>query len=187
MTKQGFSELAGKKVSNLLPTLSLSKHYTTPLFQISPPPYQNPTPSSSRANLSSTKTPFSVFPKSGFAKIGHASQSLIIRNLKALFKGKSKRDRAFCGESEPLPRLMGRRFEGDQPTHRLDSYSEVKMPIKVSRDKGLMVWIQIRGWRRKSPENAVLMRVGSTKGWRNLWLYLYITKVYGIITNLSIL
>ena len=154
MTEQGFNELAGKKVSNLLPTLSLSKHYTTPLFQISPPPYQNPTPSSSRENLSITKTPDSVFPKSGFAKMGYAPQSLYKRNPKALLERKSKRDRAFCGEGEPLPRLMGIGFEGDQPTHRLDSYFEVKMSFKTCENQGSMDMDTDQGVERKKPREC---------------------------------
>jgi len=144
-------------------------------------------PSSFRASLERLANPSFFATKPQFAKIRYAPQSLITRNLKALFKGKSKRDRAFCGESESLPHLMRRVIEGDQTTHRLDSYSEVKMPLKTSENESLKGMDTNQGWRRKSPKNVVWMRVGSIKGWRNLWLYLYIIKVYGIITNLSIL
>ena len=148
MTEQGFSELAGKKVSNLLPTLSLSKHYTTPLPQICPPPTKNPTPSSSRESLKHFKNTDSVFPKAGFDKIGYASQSLIIGNAKATFKGKSKGVRALGGDSESLPRLMGRGFEGDQTTLPLASEIGVKMLLKAFGNEGLRNMRTDREWRK---------------------------------------
>ena len=187
MTKHGNYGIGGEKLGIFPLTFCTTTHYTIHLPQISPPPTKNPTPSSSRENLSITKTPISLFHKAGFAKMGHASQSLPVRMPRGIIKGKSKRVRAFCGESEPLPRLMRRGFEGDQTTLPLDSYSEAKMPIKASEDEGLRGRTQIRGWREKSTKNAVLMRVGSKRGWRNLWLCVYVTKVYGIITTLPIL
>jgi len=154
MTEHELNGLAGKKVSSLLPTLSLSKHYTTPLPQISPPPTQNPTPSSSRENLSITKMPISVFQKVGFAKIGYASQSLITRSLKTLFEGKSERDRAFGGESKVLPRLMRSGFEGDQATLPLDSVKGIKIPLKGCGDKGFMGMDTIQGVEKRKPQEC---------------------------------
>jgi len=151
MTEQGFNELAGKKVSSLLLTLSLSKHYTSPLPQISPPPTQNPYPSSSRAILNTPKTPDSVFHKAGFARRGHASQSLSVRMPRGIFKGKSERDRAFCGESESLPRLIQTGFEGDRTTLPLASKMGVKIPLKDSDIEGLMGMDTNQGVERKKP------------------------------------
>ena len=123
MTEQGINELAGKKVSNMLPTLSLSKPYTTPLPQIYPPPTENPTPSSLIENLKHFKSTDSVFQKTGFAKIGHAIQCLITSNPKALFKRKSLRDRVLGGEQEPLPRFIQKGFEWNAGFLPLDSYN----------------------------------------------------------------
>jgi len=166
MTEQGFNELAGKKVSSLLPTLSLSKHYTTPLPQLSPPPAQNPTPSSLRESLSTTITPYPVCIRAGFAKMRHAHQRLIRRNLKALFEGKSERDRAFGGERKVLPHLMQKGFEGDQASLPLDSYFEVKMSIKTCENDDLEGMDTDQGWRDESPKNAVWIRVYAKKWWR---------------------
>ena len=138
MTEQGFSELAGKKVSNLLPTLSLSKHYTFPLTQSCQILAKNPTPSSSIESLKHFKNTDSVFQKVGFAKMGHASQILPVRMPRGIFKGKSERDRGFGGESKPLTRLMGRGFEGVRTTLPLASKMGVKMPFKDSESEGLM-------------------------------------------------
>ena len=187
MTKHGNYGIGGEKVGIFSITFCTTTHYTTHLPQICPSPFKNPTPSSSIENLKHYKNTDSVFPKAGFAKMGHASQSLPVRMPRGIIKGKSKRVRAFCGESESLPRLMERGFERDQATLPLDSYSEAKMPIKASEDEGLRGRTQIRGWREKSTKNAVRMRVGCKRGWRNLCLCLYVTRVYRIITNLPIL
>jgi len=166
MTEQGFNELAGKKVSSLLLTLSLSKHYTTPLLQTSPPPFQNPIPISSIANLNTIKKPDSVFHRVGFARIGYTSQSLITRNPKALFKGKSKRDRAFGGESEPLPRLIQRGFEGDQTTLPIASEIGVEIPLKASCSDGLRVMDTNQGVEKRKPQECSVNQGLKDKGWR---------------------
>ena len=164
MTEQGFNELAGKKVSRLLPTLSLSKHYTTPLPQISPPLTQNPTPSSSIENLSITKTPDSVFQRVGFSKIRYASQSLINKETRGIFKEESERDRAFGGESKVIPRLMRRGFEGDQATLPLDSVKGIKIPRKGCGDKGLMGMDTIQGVEKRKPQECSVDEGWERKG-----------------------
>ena len=164
MTEQGFNELAGKKVSSLLPTLSLSKHYTTPLPQISPPPTQNPTPSSSKENLSITKTPDSVFQRVGFARLGYALQSLINKETRGIFKEESERDRAFGGESKVLPRLMRRGFEGDQTTLPLASEMGVKKPLKACGNDGSMGMDTNQGVERRKPQECSVNEGWERKG-----------------------
>ena len=112
MTKHGNYGIGGEKVGIFPLTFCTTTHYTIHLPQICSSPSKNPAPISSRENLSTTKTPISVFHKTGFARIGHTSQSLIIRNPKALFEGKSLRVISNCGEGKVLPHYMQNRFEG---------------------------------------------------------------------------
>ncbi len=126
MTEQGFSELAGKKVSSLLLILSLSKHYTTPLPQIYPPPIQNPTPISLRESLKVLENPSSFALKPQFARIRGITQSLIARDSRGIFKEKSKRDREKGVDREPLPHLNQRVFKLSMTFLLLDSYKGVE-------------------------------------------------------------
>ena len=168
MTEQWFSELAGKKVSSLLPTLSLSKHYTIPQSKTSPPPTQSPAPISSRVNFNTIKMPVFVFQKLGFARIGYASQSLITNNPKALFEGKSERVRAFGGEGKVLPHLMGRGFEGYQTTLPLASEIGVKIPFKSCGDKGLEGMDTNQGVEKRKPQECSV-----DEGWEYKGCLLY--------------
>ena len=154
MTKQRIYGIGGEK-SGIFPlTFCTTTYYTIHLPQICPSPSKNPYPISSIENLNTLKTPDSVSPKAGFARIRYALQSLYKRNLKALFKGKSKRDRVFCGEGKVLPRLMGRVFEWDQPALLLDSYSEVKMPIKTSENESLKGMDTNQGMEKEKPQEC---------------------------------
>ena len=137
MTKYRFYGLGGEKEGIFSPTFSPTTNYTihlTPIYQFPP---KSPAPISSRVSLERLTTPFFLAPYLQFARIGYTPQSLITRNPKALFEGKSERDRAFGGEQEPLPRLMRSGFKGDQPTLPLASKMGVKIPLKASKDEGL--------------------------------------------------
>ena len=166
MTKYRFYGLGGEKEGIFSPTFSPTTNYTihlTPIYQFPP---KSPAPISSRVSLERLTTPFFLAPYLQFARIGYTPQSLITRNPKALFEGKSERDRAFGGESKPLPRLMGRGFEWDQASLPLDSYFEVKMSIKTCENDDLEGMDTDQGWRDESPKNAVWIRVYVKKWWR---------------------
>ncbi len=130
----------------------------------------------SRASLESITNPNFLALNPQFVKIGYASQSLITRYPKALIKRKYKGDRAVGGEGKVLPCLIQSMFERDWTTLPLASGIGVEEPIKDSNDEDLKGMDTNQGWREESPWNAVQMRVGRTKRWRNLWLCLYFTK-----------
>ena len=156
MTKYRFYGLGGEKEGIFSPTFSPTTNYTihlTPIYQFPP---KSPAPISSRVSLERLTTPFFLAPYLQFARIGYTPQSLITRNPKALFEGKSERDRAFGGESKVLPHLMKRGFEGDQVTLPLDSYSEIKMPIKASGNEGCLLYTS------PSPRDGLLSRMPSS-------------------------
>jgi len=71
----------------------------------------NPFPTSCRASLESITNPSFLILKPQFARKGYTSQSLITRNPKALFKGKSEGGTVKSGESKVLPRYTQNRFE----------------------------------------------------------------------------
>ncbi len=158
MTKYGFNDLGGEKLDIFSPTFSPTTHYTIHLPQIYPSPSKNPAPSSSRANLSSTKTPFSVFQKTGFTRIGYASQSSITTNSRTIFEEKSERVRAFGGEGKVLPRLMGRGFERDQTTLPIAREMGVEITLKVCSDEDLMGMGTSQGVEKRNVINEAVIR-----------------------------
>ena len=108
--------------------------------------------------------------------MGHASQSLIKRDPKSLFKGNLKRDRALGGESKSLPRLIRKGFDGDQATLPLAREIGVGMPLKACDNKDLRDKGQNWGWREESLKNAVWMGIGCTGRWRKPRLFVCITS-----------
>ena len=169
MTKYKLLELGGEKKRIFLLNDLITIYYAVFLLQSYSIHTRKPTPYSCRESLKTLKIPSSVFQKPESARIGYASHSLIIRDIKTLFEGKSKRDRVFGGESKPLPRLIQTGFEGDQTTLPLASEMGVKISLKGSGSDGLRGMGLKSGWRRKSPKNAVWMGVGSIRGWRNVY------------------
>jgi len=149
MTKQGFYKLDREKRRILPPILYLSKHYTTLLPQTSLFTTQNPAPSSSKASLDAPESHYSVSLKVEFARIAYASQSIIIRDSKAILKGKSKVDWTLGGVRDLPPRLIQRGFEGHRVALPLDSFSKGKILLESCDDEDLGVGEQFWRWRRE--------------------------------------
>ena len=138
MAKSRFFGISGEKRGILLPILYYTTYYPIPFLLHSPISFQNLTPSSSRESLGTAKTPDSLCHSIGFARIRGVIQSLSERNPKTLFKGKSTKGRAKCGESKVQPHCMQKGFEASKAFHRIDSYICIKKPLKVRRNEGLV-------------------------------------------------
>ena len=83
----------------------ITTHYSISFLLHSKLKTLNPLSTSCRASLERLTNPSFFILKPQFAKMGHASQSLITRNPKALFKGKTKRSAVICGENKLPARL----------------------------------------------------------------------------------
>ena len=165
MTKYRFYRQGGEK-RIFLSSLSPTTDYTIPLSQTHPFPTQNPTPTSCRASLDTLESPNSVYHKAQSTRINAISQSLIVRNSKAISKGKSKKDRVFAGEGKVLPRLWWRGFEGVRCSLLLVSEIGVRIPIKARVDEGLGSSGQIKGWKREIGLSEVVIRAYGKGGWK---------------------
>ena len=114
----------------------------------------NPISSSCIASLDTLEITYTLFLKTGFARIRDILQSLIIKDLRGIFKEKFRENRAIGGESKVLPHLIQKGFEGGRGSLPLDSYSEVKMPLKASRDEGLRGMDINLGVERRKPQEC---------------------------------
>ena len=117
--------------------LSTPLHYTFFMSKSCPICTQNLSPSSCRASLETLKTPNLLSLKAGCARIRRILQSLITRQLKALFKDKFREDTNFAGESKLPPRSWQKRFEGVWSLLQLDNKLEIRISLKASDNEGL--------------------------------------------------
>jgi len=111
MTKHGDYSRGGDNMGIFTLNALITTHYSISSLLHSQFNTLNPFPTSCRASLESIETPYFLILKPQFARIGYAPQSLITRNLKALFKGKSEGGTAKSGESKVLPHYTQNRFE----------------------------------------------------------------------------
>ena len=102
----------------------------------------NPLSTSCRASLDRLTNPCFLATKPQFAKKGYTSQSLITRNPKALFKGKSLRGLSNSGESKVLPRYMQNRFEG----HKGFLHQASKKGINLQGDALKLVFVGVHAF-----------------------------------------
>ena len=122
MTKHGDYGRGGDNMGIFTLNALITTHYSISSLLHSQFNTLNPFPTSCRASLESITNPYFPILKPQFTRIGYTPQSLITRNTKALFKGKSLGDLVLSGESKVLPRYMQNRFEGYKGLLHIDSY-----------------------------------------------------------------
>ena len=105
MTKHGDYSRGGDNMGIFTLNALITTHYSISFLLHSQFNTLNPLSTSCRASLERLTTPCFPATKPQFARKGYAPQSLIIRNPKALFKGKSERSAVICGENKLPARL----------------------------------------------------------------------------------
>jgi len=141
MTKYRFYKQGGEK-GDLPPYLYTTTNYAISFLLYIPFNTLNLLPPSCRASLESIETPDFLTLTPQFARKGNASQSLITRNPKALFKGKSLRGLSNSGESKVLPRYMQNRFEG----HKGFLHQASKKGINLQGDALKLVFVGVHAF-----------------------------------------
>ena len=112
MTTYKSCGLTGEKKDIFLLNALTTMNYAIFILHSCPIPTQNPTPTLCRASLGTLKNFNFLALRAQNARIRHFPLSLIVRDSKALFEGKSPDDTSYVGESKVLPHPWHRRFKG---------------------------------------------------------------------------